>query len=683
MKRILLALLAASAAGPASADDFLDELVVTSTRSPNPIIDESRNVAVLGSERIDTTAHAHVHELMTHVAGVWVSRGSGQESLPSVRSPVLTGAGSCGAFLTLEDGIPSRPNGFCNVNQLFELPTELANQIEVIRGPGNALYGSNGLHGTLNIITPAAGDVEQHGAGIDVGPNDYYRARAVIGSEGDAPWIAGTVFAHDGGFRDDSGYQQGKVFAKKAWSNAVSDFTVGLSYSDLDQQTAGFIFGEDAYDDEDLRTQNLNPEAYRLAESLRGWLVWQTTTDDYTRDVRFYLRRTEMEFLQHFLPGQPVEKNGHLSVGALSQWRVDTRGGAVTVGVDVDVADVYLRETQFGPTIGSAFLVATRPEGKHYDYDVKSLNVGLYAQWQGTLSPSLSLSAGVRAESSHYDYRNNMLSGNTRDDGTPCGFGGCLYTRPEDRSDRFIDLAPNVGVTYSVSDSATFYANLSRGFRAPQMTELYRLQNGQQVSDLDSETIDSLELGWRYAAGAFAVDASIFNMRKQNSVFRDAEGFNVSNGESRHLGLEVLFDVVLSTTLGLTVNGTYAEHTYDFDTVAARGETFVRGRDVDTAPLWQGSAELNYAPTDQWSGALQWVSLGPYYLDAENLRDYPGHDIANLRVSYAFAPEWRVTGHLRNITDSRYADRADFAFGNYRYFPGRERELFIRVDTRF
>ena len=39
----------------------------------------------------------------------------------------------------------------------------------------------------------------------------------------------------------------------------------------------------------------------------------------------------------------------------------------------------------------------------------------------------------LRAERTHYDYDNRMLDGNTRDDGSACGFGGCLYTRPADR----------------------------------------------------------------------------------------------------------------------------------------------------------------------------------------------------------------------------------------------------------
>ena len=41
------------------------------------------------------------------------------------------------------------------------------------------------------------------------------------------------------------------------------------------------------------------------------------------------------------------------------------------------------------------------------------------------------------------------------------------------------------------------------GFRPPETTELYRLQRQQSVADLDSESLDSVELGWKFHAREF------------------------------------------------------------------------------------------------------------------------------------------------------------------------------------
>ncbi|MDJ0938237.1 MAG: TonB-dependent receptor [Woeseiaceae bacterium] len=672
-------LLATGGFAAAAPPEPIDEIVVTSDRRGESLFEHTGNIERLDATEIAAVRHQHIHELLTRVPGVWLGRGSGQEHLTAIRSPVLTGAGSCGAFLFLEDGIPTRPSGFCNVNQLFESNTELAESIEVIRGPGNALYGSNALHGIVNVLLPEPGPATGGLFGAEVGANEFVRVRARVPFDGEGRSLGSIVFADDGGFRDESGYRQLKGNLKLATSLFGGDFTGGLSFTDLDQETAGFIFGEDAYRDPDLNRENLNPEAFREAQSQRLYGIWRADIDGAIADVRPYLRHSNMTFLQHFLPGQPLEENGHVSAGVIASLEFGNERRQIVTGVDVEWSDVFLKETQFGPTEGSAFLQETRPEGKHYDYEVTSIGVAPFVQADFSLSDTVTLSVGLRAEYLHYDYDNRMLDGNTRDDGTPCGFGGCLYTRPADRSDDFTNLAPKLALNVALSDTSILYGIASRGFRAPQMTELYRLQSGQTVADLDSERIDSLELGWRGYGEAWSLDTAVFAMSKRDSVFRDAEGFNVSGARSRHAGIEVAFDWQILDRLRLAIDATYARHEYDFDRVAARGETFISGRDVDTAPRFLGSAELFFDALDTLDFGLQWTAIGRYYLDAENRFDYPGHDILNLRASLRPSETLAFNLRLNNVTDTAYADRADYAFGNYRYFPGRGRELFVEL----
>ena len=90
--------------------------------------------------------------------GVFIHRNNGQDHLTAIRSPVLTGGAGAGSFLYLEDGVPLRAAGFANVNGLFESMSEFAGGMEVIRGPGSVLYGSNAVHGLINVLTPAPFD---------------------------------------------------------------------------------------------------------------------------------------------------------------------------------------------------------------------------------------------------------------------------------------------------------------------------------------------------------------------------------------------------------------------------------------------------------------------------------------------------------------------------------------------
>lgn len=666
----------------AQDEPALDEIVVTSQRRPESLATHIGNIAQIDASRIAIAGHQHIHELLTRVAGAWISRGSGQESLAALRSPVLTGAGSCGAFLTLEDGIPTRPSGFCNVNQLFEINSEQARRVEVVRGPGSALYGSNALHGIVNVILPAPGEKVAELLSVETGSNEFLRVAGHVPVEPSSAFRAMAFITDDGGFRDDAGYRQVKLHAKVATTLFGGDLQSGFSASDLDQETAGFIVGEDAYRDATVNRSNPNPEAFRDASSQRLYSIWTRQRDVATIDVRPYVRHSDMTFLQHFLPGQPLEENGHTSAGVLASIRVDGDRRNVIAGLDVEWSDIFLRETQAGPTTGSPFLVETRPAGKHYDYTVTGYAIAPYVQSTFDVTDRLQLTAGLRAEWVHYDYDNRMLDGNTRDDGSTCGFGGCLYTRPADRSDRFSNVAPKLGARISLNPAMTLYASVGRGFRAPQMTELYRLQNGQQVADLDSERLDSAEIGLRMFRRSWALDGSIYAMEKRGSVFRDADGFNVSDGRSRHRGIELAFDWRPLPMLDVNIDASYAKHTYDFDRVAARGETFVAGRDIDTAPRWLASIELVLEPTDRWRAALQWSTIGPYYLDAENSAEYPGHRLVNGMTTVELGKRISLTARVNNLFDTDYADRADFAFNQFRYFPGRGREFFIELALR-
>ncbi len=661
----------------------IEELVVTSRRREEPLARHAGNLASLGTESIAAIGHQHIHELFTRIPGVWLARGSGQEHLTAIRSPVLTGAGSCGDFLFLEDSIPIRPSGFCNVNQMFELHTEQASSIEVVRGPGSALYGSNALHGIVNVVTAATGERPANMLALEAGSNEFLRFRTLLSGGESTPLLASLVYADDGGFRDDSGYRQTKLQLGADWNLAASEFTMVFSATDLDQETAGFIFGENAYKDPNLNRRNLNPEAFRDASSQRMYGIWKKAATlfeaDVDIDIRPYLRHSDMRFLQHFLPGQPLEENGHVSAGAVTTVSFGSGQRQFIVGLDVEWSDLFLKETQFGPTEGSDFLRETRPEGKHYDFDVRSLGIAPYLQADFAVSERLTLGAGLRLEYVHYDYDNRMLVGNTRDDGTVCGFGGCLYSRPASRSDAFTNVAPKFSFSYGLRPDISIFGALARGFRAPQATELYRLQSGQQVADLDSERIDSIEFGVRWSALRWSGDAALFAMQKRESVFRDSDGFNVSGARSRHRGLEFAIDWRLLEALRLEIDGSVARHSYDFDTVAARGETFVSGNDVDSAPRWLGSAELLFEPGKNAAFALQWVSMGDYYLDAENRFRYPGHQLMNLRTRIELSQRLSVTARFNNVLDEDIADRADYAFGQYRYFPGRGRELFIEL----
>lgn len=661
---------------PASASTELGEVVVTATRESVALLDHPGSATRVESADLVLAGGTHSSEAVNRAAGAMIQRGSGQESLTALRSPVLTGAGACGAVLVLEDGIPIRPVGSCNVNELFEVNIEQAAAVEVLRGPGSALYGSSAVHGILNVIPPLPAELPALGIGFEGGSDDYYRLRLAAATQTQARGLGVALHAtDDGGWRDDAGFSEQKLSG--VWSGTAGDgqLTLRLSATHLDQETAGFIVGTNSYRDRAIARSNQNPEAYRDAQSLR-------LSGHFARggvDWRGYLRSSRMDFLQHFLLGQPVEENGQDSAGVLfSIARQGVLGGELVLGADAEASSSSLRQFQDGPTTGGSPVAnAIRPAGRHYDYDVDSRLGAAYAEWRRPLANRWTLEAGLRLEHVRYEYDNRMIDGNTDENGVPCP-GGCLYSRPADRSDDFTNAAPRLSLVWRPGDASAAYLSLARGFRAPEMTELYRLQRQQSIADLDSERIDAAELGWRWRGAAVALDLAAFAMEKRDVILRDSAGFNISGGRTRHRGLEYEFDWEIAGRWKLAGSGTFARHEYRFTAAVEQGEQITAGDDVDTAPRELHAMRLQYASA-RMRTELEWLWVGDYFTNAANTVRYPGHDVANLRLSWQPAPGWMVAARVTNLLDVKYADRADFAFGSDRYFPGRPRAFFLEL----
>ncbi|MCF8474996.1 MAG: TonB-dependent receptor [Emcibacter sp.] len=662
----------------------LEEVVSIGSRSEKPLKDQSGNVAVIGVRDISAIQATHIAELTSRIAGINFSRNDGQEYLSSIRSPILTGAGSCGAFLMTQDGIPLRSSGFCNANELFEAFTEQAERIEVMRGPASALYGSNALHGMINVITPPANTDNGH-MSVEGGANDFIRFNfskgVLVGQHG---LRLMSSITHDGGYREDSGYDQQKINLRHDYKGDIWDISTALMLTNLDQETAGYITGFEAYKDRAISKTNPNPEAFRKAKSLRYWSKFSADIKDELRlQLTPYFRALDMKFLMHFIPGQPLEENSQTSIGLQSGLYFNEGGNVeIITGADVEYTRGVLRQTQDKPTEGSAFLRATIPMGKHYDYDVDSIMAAAFVQTDIAITSKLHLVMGARLDYMRYDYNNNMIAGRSRSDGTLCGFGGCRYSRPESRIDDFTSLSPKIGLLYHFQNDHDFYLNIDHGFRAPQATELYRLQGNQNIANLGRENLQSLSFGFRGGRDSFTYDISFYAMKKDHYIFQDSSSFNVDNGKSDHLGTDVMVKFDVNEHLSVRANMSLARHRYKFDYVS-NGINLMY-KDIDSAPHNFGSMQIIWHLSDDIMTEFEWAHMGSYFLDPENLHRYEGHDYFNLRANFKVTEKAKLFLRIMNIADIKYAERADYtSFTHERYFPGKPRSFYLGTAVNF
>ncbi|MDT8371895.1 MAG: TonB-dependent receptor [Gammaproteobacteria bacterium] len=675
LKRItlLLALTSAASLVQAESNVALDELVVTGTRSETALLDLAGNTSKISEQQIDFVRADHITEVINRLPGVMVQRGNGQEHLTAIRSPILNGGAGAGSFLYLEDGIPMRAAGFANVNGLFEANTEQSGGIEVVKGPGSALYGSNAVHGLINILSRAPSLGLERSVDVSVGPHDLYKFKGTVSETiGNQAYRFSSNGTHDGGWIDDSGFDQQKMTFRHDYFGERDSFKTLFSATNLNQETAGFEVGPRAYKNTAASKTNENPEAYRDAKSVRLSTRWDhELTDSSYFSLTPYLRHTEMEFLMHFLPGTPVEENEHDSVGLLAAYYKDLDGGhKVIIGTDFEYTQGSLTETQTAP---NPFSFPKYVQGTHYDYDVDATVIAPYIHTEWQVAEKTRITAGARYEHTRYEYDNK----------TADGLFGNTFFRPADRDDTFNNFSPKLGLVQQLTEDTSAFVNLARGNRAPQTTDLYRSRKASNVSlEPDSEQIDSVEIGYRKMGAGIQFETSAYYMRKEDYFFRTSKDNNVPDGKTKHYGIELSIFAPLGNQFDLGGSFSYARHQYDFDN-ADNG--IVDGNDMDTAPRHTGNVRLGWNFMPQSRAELEWIHVGRYYTDDANEHRYDGHDIFNLRATHQVSQQVTVYGRVSNLLNTEYAERADYSGpgGGERFFIGEERGLHVGVSYSF
>ncbi|WP_332874302.1 TonB-dependent receptor [Bowmanella yangjiangensis] len=643
----------------------LERISVTAKPAQSLPLSHSR----IDAEQLSLLGATHIAESLASQPGVWISRGNGQEHLTAIRSPVLTGAGACGAFLVSEDGIPIRASGFCNANQLFELNSEQAYAVDVYRGPGSSWYGSNAVHGIINLTSRPLPEYATSEVKIEAGPHQYQRGSFALGNP---DFLAYGNLVHDGGYQASSGYEQQKI--NLAYQQTLGEWHVvhRLAATHLNQQTAGYISGYDAYRDKDLRRTNDNPDAYRHASSLRFVSSFSHQLDEQQSwQIRPYARWQQMDFLQHYVPWQAREDNSQQCVGLQTRYLFESEKLNWQAGMDAEVSEGELQEFQdkpFSPNI---------PQGMHYDYQVIARNLSPFASLTWQTDTQWQLTASLRFDLQQYDYRNHLSEGSACAESVSV----CRFYRPDSQTLTYQQWSPSLAAQYALSASSHVYARVSRGYRAPQATELFRLQDGQEAANLDAEQLTSIESGLRGNWGTLDYDLALYWMDKQHLIFQDTERQNVSNGHTRHQGIEIALAGQLGTQWYWHATGNLAKHTYQ-SAVKLANEN-IAGNDMDTAPRQQFSARVGRRGVDDSVLELEWLHMGRYYLDPQNSASYPGHSLLHLRAQYPLSQNWQIGLRLINLTNRDYAERADIGFGQYRYFVGQPRSLYLSVSANW
>ena len=147
---VQLALLS-TAAHAQDTTRVLNDVVVTATRSPKKLSEIGRVVTVITAEDISHAQGKSLPELLNTVPGITFS---GVENAPGLSSSLYLRGASTGNTLILIDGFPvNNSSAIDGSYDLNAFPLDQIDHIELLKGSGSTLYGSDAVAGVINIIT--------------------------------------------------------------------------------------------------------------------------------------------------------------------------------------------------------------------------------------------------------------------------------------------------------------------------------------------------------------------------------------------------------------------------------------------------------------------------------------------------------------------------------------------------
>lgn len=140
----------------------LDEIVITATRTERLLADVPQDVNVITKEEISKTNAQTAGDLLKYVPGLNVSTSEDMPGQSTYQATLRGLSMDNGYGLVLIDGQRVKGRGMGEYgNGLNHIPVEMIERIEIVKGPGSVLYGSDAVTGVINIITKPVTDTER------------------------------------------------------------------------------------------------------------------------------------------------------------------------------------------------------------------------------------------------------------------------------------------------------------------------------------------------------------------------------------------------------------------------------------------------------------------------------------------------------------------------------------------
>lgn len=604
MKKFLAVFLFAFPVFAQQPQKITDQIVVTASELPETLESTPASVTVITKEDIDKRAARDVADLLREVPGLFLARSGS----PGKATSLFTRGAASTQTLVLWNGIEIN-NPYFSGYDWGRFSTAGIEQIEIVRGPFSALYGSEAMAGVINILTAprASGwraEVESGAHGL--------RNAGVGGTYATESLQLSGAYEHrqDDGFAPNDDFRQNSANALARWSPSRS-FSLGAAVRhtsfDLGVPFNTNAAGSAIVPSPDRRQDGSETQVAIPMTLVLGGVSFEASVSEAKRQDNFSDPQDPFGLTE--TTTDSTARRAKLMV------RAKTGLGTIVAGGEIERAEVD-DVTNFGPNFE----------------DRRRSNRSLVIEDRYTHALSggarLELSAGVR----HDDFDE---------------FGTAT--------------SPRIAAAY-VTGGTKWRAAFGRGFRAPSLGELYYPFFGNP--NVKAERNRSFEVGWDTALGRDGIfSATYFNSRDRDLITFSPVTFVSENiGRVRSDGVELGLEQRVNQALYMAVSYTYLHRNEDEST----------GQRLFRRPKHSGSVFLGYrAGAVDTNVSIQRIGVRddqlpvfPYSRVAN-----PGYTTIDMNVQHRgerFTPFVKV----ENLRDSRYEEVRGYAAPRRRVIVG-------------
>jgi len=663
-------------AEPTPSFNLLEPVVVTGTYAPNPSFDLPYSIDTVDRSQIaDGQLGVNLSEALNRVPGLVVqnrqnyaqdlqisSRGYGARSAFGIRGLKL-----------LSDGIPaSTPDG---QGQAASLNLDVAERIEVLRGPASSIYGSN-AGGVIQMFSRDGSGPPKVGAETTFGSDGFNKNHVYSeGGSEQAGFLVDASRMDTDGYRDHSAARRDQTFAK-VHVKPDEDSRLALILSTLEQNGTEDPLGQtwDAYK-HDPRSVSTRAEQYNTRKSIHHQQVgmnYERYFGEATLQFNLYAgKRSVIQYLS--IPkGTPANNRG----GGVVDFDREFHGGTLrwiqpisaapgnltlTFGADYDRS----RDDRRGFQNFSGDTLGVKGELRRDEKDTAtSLDPYVQAHWE---LDRWTVDAGLRHSSMEMEVDDRFLS-----NGDASG------------SKKYQRTTPTLSVMYAFTPDLHGYISAGKAFETPTQAEMAYAPGALEGFNfgLEPATSTQYELGLKARPDERTrINAAIFEIRtKDEIVVAASEGGRTSYrnaGKTLRRGFELSVQRELNEQWQANLAYTLLDATYD-EAFSNGTTTIDKGNQLPGVPRSSLFGELVWKPRDGISMGLEGQYRSKVYVeDTNDQHAAPSYAVFNWRTRFEqHVGPWTFHQLVRldNLLDRQYVGSVIVGDGNGRYYeaaPGR------------